>query len=593
MLNTSQAYKAAIAGRELKHDIEITISDGSNSVTLGNTDIIAESFSINERSSNNSNISLGACYSASLSFTSLTNIETQVVGNILTITPYEIYHVGNNQTERIPLGRFRCEKPIVYSRTTSYECDDFMLSFDAPIESRFSGNGYNIVLYCCNKCGITLGTTQQEFSRFPNYTQIFFIDPDECDSYREVIGYVAAMHGAYCKMGRDGKLYVRQFHATPDMSLPRNRRNSCAFAGYETVFAGVKCRFLAEQNFAPYEYIAPDREGLVVDLGDIPILEETVANKHRLLENIYNSVLSGLAYYPCELEITPDPSIETGDMITTLDREGHEKNTLITAETINFRRLMELKSEGGNPKLEKVTTAEKRAQKREEQDKKNLTIVTSTYVNAAAITVDGDTTPETVTDLKFFTEKDLTAIFGASIPVVSTGEGIVEISYTDGGIIGDVVRARVHEGENLLTLINHLYYPNDSIVNLLVKARTYGIDGGSAPTLTIAQDTVRSYVFAQGMVAETPWDGIIVIDQNVEVVDSILEVNGLTETITVTTFTDVHKGFTTSLDEIAAELQTQSVSGSLEIKLEYGDYILRCGMGHRAGGGRMFDGLRS
>lgn len=593
MLNTSQAYKDAIAGHELSHDIEITISDGSNSVTLGNGDIITDSFTINERSSNNSNISLGACYSASLSFTSLTNIETQIVGNILTITPYEIYHVGNNQTERIPLGRFRCEKPIVYSRTTSYECDDFMLSFDNPIESRFSGNGFNIVTYCCNKCGITLGTTSQEFSRFPNSSQVFFVDPDECDTYRDVIGYVAAMHGAYCQMGRDGKLYVRQFHKTPDTSIPRARRNKCVFAGYETVFAGVKCRFLAEQNFAPYEYIAPDREGLIIDLGDIPILEETVSQKHKLLENIYNAVLADLAYYPCELSITPNPAIETGDMITTLDREGYPKNTLITASTIGFRRLMELKSEGGNPKLSKVTTAQKRAQKREEQNTKNLTIVTSTYVNAAAITVDGDTTPETVTDLKFFTEKDLTAIFGASIPVVSTGEGIVEISYTDGGIIGDVVRARVHEGENLITLINHLYYPNDSIVNLLVKARTYGINGGSAPTLTIAQDTVRSYVFAQGMVAETPWDGIIVIDENVEYVDSVLNTYGLSEGLVVTVFTDYEKSMTATVDFVAETLLTQSVSGSLEIKLEYGDHILRCGMGHRAGGGRMFDGLRS
>ena len=86
---------------------------------------------------------------------------------------------------------------------------------------------------------------------------------------------------------------------------------------------------------------------------------------------------------------------------------------------------------------------------------------------------------------------------------------------------------------------------------------------------------------------------IIVIDEDVSYVEAVLGLYGLEEGIVVNTYSDVHKGFDTPLDSVSAILQTQSLGDSIEVILKYGDHILRCGMGHRAGGGRMFDGLRS
>lgn len=586
-ISTSQAYKTMINGHVRKSHMEITITNGSRSVVLHDKDIVAESMTANGRATNNENFSLGTCYASSLNFSSFVSEQTQIVGNSFTVVPVEVYELPNNATERIPWGVFTCDNPTVYQKTTAYECYDKMLAFDKAVESRFSGTTYNIVSYACQKCGVTLGTTAQEFSRFPNASQVYVIDPDEVQTLRDALQFVSALSGAYCKMGRDGRFYVRQFHTTPDITVNRDRRISTSFGGYETRIAGVKCRFLAEQNFAPYEHVT-DNEGLIIDLGDIPIVEDNETTKHNILANLYNMVLANIVYSPCEITMIADPSIEVGDMIKTYDAEGYEKNIIVTSQTLAFHKEMEIVSEGGNPKLSKVATAASRAQRREEKNTKNLTIVTTTYVNANEITVDGDATAETVTDLRFITVKDLTAIFGASIPVVSSGEGVVEITYTDSGIAGDVVKARVHEGENIITLVNHLYYPDNSIVNLLVKAKTYGVNGGSAPTLTIAQDTIRSYIFAQGIETEAPWDGIIIIEENVDYITSVLAMCGLTDGVTVSVLSDVEQGFTASLEAIAAAINTQSLGDNVVVNLTYGDHILRMGMGHRAGMGRMF-----
>ena len=584
-LNTSAAYKAMMLGHVLKSRIEILVTNGRDSLNLTSEDILRESVDANWRASNNRNFSLGTCYSTSFNFTAFQTMETQIEGNRLTIVPVLFYDIGNNQEEEIPLGVFYCDEPVVYSATTGYECYDAMLLFDAPVTARVTGTAYNLFNYACSICGVDLATTSQKFSEMVNSSQTYVIDPVSVSTWRDAFSYLSMCLGAYCQINRAGKLEVRQFHATPDATLPRHRKKSTAFAGYKTQFAGVKCRFFAEQNFYPYDYIT-DREGLVLDLGDIPIVENTETVKNAIIKNIFDDVLYDIEYYPCEITCAGDPSIEAGDMITTPDRFGYAKNILLTSVYFKWHGDSTLQSEGGNPKVDAVTTQAKKAQKRAESQSAQNAIQTATYVNAGQITVD-DTDATEITSLRFTTNKTLTAIFGAEIPIYSDGDGYVNITYVDSGVDGDTVRARVHEGYNLVTLVNHLYYEANRVVLLQLEATTEPLTvSGTAPELTIAQDSIRSYIFAQGIEVEAPWDGIISISEHVPYVEMTMALYGLTDGVTVVAEVPQSASLSEVVDAITMGAETIALTDTVTLELKYGDWVLRMGMGIRMGMGR-------
>ena len=160
-----------------KDRMVITISNGTDTQTLQTKDIVRESLSLNWRSSNNGVLTLGACYAASLSFSAFKNVEIAEEGQSLTITPVMYYDTGNNTEQEIPLGVFTCSKPVVYSKTTYYECYDKMLAFDEPVTDSASGTPYNMLLLACNTCGITLGNTYAQISAMTNSSRTLFVDP--------------------------------------------------------------------------------------------------------------------------------------------------------------------------------------------------------------------------------------------------------------------------------------------------------------------------------------------------------------------------------------------------------------------------------
>ena len=585
MIDVSNDYIQMMRGRRLSNRIEITIINGEDEYDLTNDDVVKGSLSINWRASNNRDFNLGTCYASSMSFSSFISVIPEVEGQSVTIIMSGFYKVGNGEQE-IHLGVFRCDSPKVQSMVTTYECTDYMLAFDQNVDSRFSGTPYNVLTFICNRCGVPLANTAQQIGHMINSAQTVVIDPERVLTYRDALSYISIILGGYCIIDRSGRLSVRQFHSTPDMDLPRHRRTSTTFAGYKTIVNSVKCRFLAEQNFYPYEITDDTREGITVDLGDIPIIDDTDRTKNQILQNIFD-LLKTYEYYPCEIGMVSDPCIEAGDMITTKDRYGYDRNIILTSVTFAWRSESNIMSEGGNPKDKSVSTAEKKNKAEQDAIAKVSQIVTATYVNANQITVD-DTAEQEITSLRFVTNKDLTAIFGAEIPVYSSGDGYVEITYVNSSIEGDVVKARVHEGYNLITLVNHLHYDPNKIVLLQLMAQTEGIGTGSAPALTIDQDVIRSYIFAQGLEVEAPWDGIIIISEEVAYVRTQMAMYGLSETVAVSVQDPAESTLSEMVTAIQTRMQMRSLSDTMTLTLEYGDQILRMGMGHRSGLGRMF-----
>ena len=585
MIDTSSAYKQMMLGRKVHSRMTAKITSGNSVYNLSSDDIVRNSLSINWRSSNNRSFSLGTCYVTSLSFSSFVSVEPRLDGEYIIIEPTVYYQVDLTTEVAFPLGKFRCDEPKVMTKITSYECYDSMIAFDKKVETRFSGTPFNVLTYICRKCDMDFALTAQQVAHMPNSSQTVIIDPARVVSYRDAISYVSMILGGYCIIDREGKLTVRNFHSEPDLELVRMRRESTSFGGYKTCFCGVKCRFLANQNFYPYEEIDELAEGIIVDLGDIPIIEADENTKHAILQNIYN-LISDIEYYPCDIDMVGDPSIEAGDMIRTKDKYGYDRNILLTSVTYQWRQTANILSEGANPKMENVTTAQKKQQASQDEIAKANTVITATYANANGIEVD-DTDEVEVTNLRFTTNRDLTAIFGAEIPCYSDGDGYVTITYVNNGIDADSVVARVHEGYNLITLVNHLYYDGSMVVLLQLMAETSGIGSDSAPTVTIDQDKIRSYIFAQGIEVEAPWDGIIQISEDIGYGATTMALYGITDGCSVVTVVPEAPTLADVVAAVTAGVQTYGISDTMSLDVEYGDWVLKMGMGHLMGMGRM------
>lgn len=581
MIVTSEAFQKMMLAPELRSRIEITISNGVETITVRDKRVVNETLTANWRASNNQAFTLGTCYAASLNFSSFDRMSTRVEGDFLTISPTLFYKTGENQEERMPLGIFRCDNPTAYAKTTSYECYDMMLAMDKAITSRTAGNAYQLLTFMCQECGVTLGNTAQEIAAMINGNITLYLDPNYITTHRDALAYISIILGGYAIFGRDGRLYIRQFHKTPDRTLSRKRVTTESFAAYHSYFQGVKCRFLSEQNFFPYEKYSDTREdGVVLDLGDIPIVEGTPAVKQAILDRIFDEI-KDVDFTPASISMVGDPSIEPGDMITVKDRDGYDKNIILTSVTFTWRKECEIVSEGSNPKLGAVTTVEKRNAQRSDRQESASRIVTATYKNAGSISVGNH--PEEITNLRFVTNKELTAIFGAEIPVYSSGDGYIKITYSNTGLELDTVRARLLPGYNLITLVNHLPFEANNIVNLTLEAETEGLAEASAPTVTIAQDTIRSYIFAQGIETEAPWDGIIVITEDISAVEMIMTQMGLSEGINITTYTDAAASISDTFTEIAALMQTEALSDTMTIEVHYHDSVNFSGENYRAG----------
>ena len=580
MRPTSEAYKNMMLGPEVRSNMIIEISNGAETITVRDRDILDDSFGTNARAANNQAFTLGTTYAGSFNFSSFKRMRTNVEGSFLTIRPTVSYTVGNSQ-ESFPLGVYRCDAPTAYAKTTSYECYDFMLALDKPVTSRTGGTAYSLLVYICQECGVPMGNTAQEIAAMINSNITLYLDPKWVGTYRDAVSYISIILGGYAIFNGEGRLCIRQFHKTPDRTLSRNRETQQSFAAYVTYFRGVKCRFLAEQNFYTYETYSETREdGVVLDLGDIPIIEEGPTAKQAILDRIFAEI-EDIEYTPASISMVGDPSIEPGDMITTKDRDGYDRNIILTSVTYNWHKESEILSEGTNPKLGKVTTAQKRSEQRAENQAVNNTVVTATYRNAEIITLDG--TAKEVTNLRFVTNKNVTAIFGAEIPVYSTGDGYITITYDDTGLAGDTVTARVQPGYNLVTLVNHLPFETGRVVNLTLKADAAAIGTGAAPTITIARDSIRSYIFAQGIETEAPWDGIIIISENIQAIRARMETMGLTESIEVTKYTDAEGRFSELIASITAGMSPEQLAESMQIGVFYIDDINYMGEDFRAG----------
>ena len=434
MYNVSEKFKSAIKSQNRKSSIYGTLTTTSGTEYLLNDgNIIKDSLYITNQIVNNSKLCFGAVYAGECGLVINSTIDRYSLFGA-TITLNFLLDLADGTDERLPLGVFNVDTPERIGSKIKLTAVDNMSKFDVSVNEDVNGTWYELLSYVADKCGVELAQTQEELEALHiNATnQNYTIQQDKIDTYRDALSYLCIVVCANATINNAGKLKIVQYATSAcDSNKEATRLNNCKFSDYTTRYAGVKARFIANENYAPYEASNPDIKGLTLDLGDIPIVGGTVDSKHDTVEAIMET-LAQITYVPATLYIASNPAYELGDMITceNVNNTSSSVNVYVMAYRYNYRKKETINCYGDNPLLQNIKDKnDKHFSSVESQlSSKDMVIINAT--NLKDITI-GQELKEIVT-LNFSVNADCRPICIFTIPFSIDVDGYVEFSLYNG-----------------------------------------------------------------------------------------------------------------------------------------------------------------
>lgn len=274
-----------------------------------------------------------------------------------TIVLYFRLYLDNNSYEDVNCGTYIISEPERSQSVLICTAYDYMQKFAKECVSKIQGQPYNVLLTACNVCGVELGSTPSDIRRMTNgqKTCAEYDPKNQIKTWRDVIGYIAAMLGGNATIKSDNKLYIIPYSETAIRTIPSSDRFNLTLADYKTnynIISSINLRTNVEEK-AKYS-----DEGLTYVMGGNPLTQYvTSTDRKQILSNLLY-VLNRMKYVPFKGTFYADPSFELGDVITFTDNHaGIATLSVITAITLNVGSHMELSCDGENPYRQKAEDA--------------------------------------------------------------------------------------------------------------------------------------------------------------------------------------------------------------------------------------------
>ena len=434
MYNVSENFKRAIKSQNRKSSIYGTLTTTSGTeYPLNDSNFIKDSLYITNQIVNNSKLCFGAVYAGECGLVINSTIDRYSLFGA-TIELNFLLQLEDGSRESLALGVFSVDTPERIGSKIKLTAVDNMSKFDIAVNEDVNGTWYELVSYIANKCGVELAQTQEELEALHiNATnQNYTIQQDKIDTYRDALSYLCMVICSNATIDNTGKLKVVQYATSACDSNDRTTRlNNCKFSDYTTRYAGVKARFFANENYAPYTANNPDINGLVLDLGDIPIVGGTNDSKNDTIKAIMETITQ-IAYVPATLYIASNPAYELGDMITceNVNNTNDSVNTYVMAYKYDYRKKETINCYGDNPLLQNIKGKnDKQFSSMESQlSSKDMVIINAT--NAKEISI-GQELKDIVT-LNFSVNADCRPICIFTVQFSIDVDGYVEFSLHNG-----------------------------------------------------------------------------------------------------------------------------------------------------------------
>lgn len=388
MINLSKSFRQALYNDDRVYDVsaDITLKTGKK-ISLHGPDLWAGGFTIDDALCEDSAFqALGA--------TPIGSADLSIKDDTEMYASYDFYDAKvelylaktlqeptGARTEKIKKGTYLVDEATFSGPKIDLYCVDYMCLLEKPYsESTLSypASLSEIVRDCCTKCGVSL----QSYD-FPHSSFVIKERPaEDAVTFREVLGWAAAIAGCFARFNRDGKLELKWFNTSTLESRPDNTDGGVFDSGtpYQT---GVKVdggAFNPWNDGAALDGSTFDEESelhylshltqRVIGIDDVVITgveasvpdEDDEGNEIRssfisgtkgytitiedneliTVENAAEIVawlgaqLNGLTFRQAKLTHLNDPSIEAGDVALVWDWKDREHPILITRTTFSI-----------------------------------------------------------------------------------------------------------------------------------------------------------------------------------------------------------------------------------------------------------------
>lgn len=507
----------------------ITMQDGST-CQIEDNDIIPRSLSINNKCVNGNSFELGAVYQGALAVQLKIDLDRYKVKGAK-IEFKEHRFISEVLTEDVDLGTYYVSEPSRTKSLLSIKALDRMDSFDTELQDDIVGTPYQLLQMASEVCGVPLEQGEDYFRGLPNGTELFSAYQDTTGTYRDLLAYIGMLTGTFAVIVAD-KLRMSVYSNKDNITVTESNRSNTVIEDYETYYSGVVARFIAEEKYAPYEYIDSESiGGLVMDLGDIPLVRGLPEKKTKILQNIFG-MLKNIRYTPAAFSLlTSDAALELGDRVKLNDSTA----TYITSLSYVYHGSESIKGVGDNPRVKTEDKTSKRLSDMEaEIQTKNITV--HSYVNASSYTL--NTQEKQIISINFVAVSDTRPIFIATIPFAMNLDGYIVLKYYMDGVLmeNETVRQYVERGEHAITISNNFAIEENRSLTLSVKACTEYFESdrrqqaakiialdrfasGSSymvepidttpPQAIIGTNTIRAVLYEQGLAGTVAWDGTL------------------------------------------------------------------------------------
>jgi len=360
MYPVSATFKDYIKRNTVSYSWSGTIVDKEGtSYEITNANIIKNSSRITKRCSTDQ-LSVGTTCAAELELNLYLDVDRYKLyggtSEISFILDEGIDANENPVTEEVPMGIFtisECNQSngklsiIAYDNMQKFDKVKFTASLNNEILTPF-----NWLSLICDECGVVLGNTSSQIAGMPNGNRpTGFADVvSDADTWRDVLGYMAAYLGGFAYIGRDGKLYIGQYHAVIVDTITASFRSFSNLSDFRTTYDGLYATY---KDGGVQEYVSNNNSnGLVLDLGINPFLQfNDQTNRLAALQEIIDA-WNGVYYVPYDSDMPLMPHYDLADVIQfTNNQAGEYDYGAITEIVYNLGSQISVNCCGDNPIL--------------------------------------------------------------------------------------------------------------------------------------------------------------------------------------------------------------------------------------------------
>lgn len=510
MYNISPNYIAAV--KDSSHRRKIAGNVGG--MTFDDENIVGGTLVIDNACSEGTEVKIGSVYMGQLQcvFCGI-NYTGQWYGKTITLAEGLLTGIIDDEEvwEWVPLGTFEIVEANHFEDGVHVTAYDRMQKFEKTFpELQTSGTPYDLLMLCCNECGVALKKTQEQIEELPNGNKSFVLFAEnDIETYRDFVSWIAQTMGCFATMTRDGKLDIRMYGGTTVDTIGITERfRGASFSDFVTRYTGVSVVQIDKETTV-YKGLEVD-DGLTYNLGSNPLLQNIVLDE--ILGNILTA-LANIQYTPFSVDKAGNPAYDLGDQVEFPGGLGRGVTGCIMAYDYTYHGAYTIQGFGSNPAL---------ANAKSKTDKQIAGLMSRTnsqetqyytFTNAGELVI-GETDKEII-HIRFGSSKSTTSIFQAEILCdVESGEDtdtvIANVKYILNGneLLYKPVETWI-DGDHLLHLL--YFFPIDSaqINNLSVRMNA---EGG---TITIPAASIQACIYGQGLAATDKWDGYIEAEDNI------------------------------------------------------------------------------